>query len=234
MRLTKAQRAALGIPDGATTEQVKKILSDLGLPAMADGDTYEEDNGAPSENPAEKPAATPPVASTPSPVPTALPTPAAPAPTPAVTPAPEKVAAAAGPPTAEAVMLAAGQLGLTVVDTAMFSQLKDDAAAGRAARDEQNNARWDAIVQTAVRQGKLAASAFATWRENIAKNPDLVIKLIAALPDSMPTGPIGKTAEAYAALPGASVDADSDAGRVAKQRELVFKHFGIDPPATGN
>lgn len=244
MRLTKAQRAALGIPDGATTEQVRAILAKRGL-QMAEGDTYEEDNEEVTPNDA---GGTPkPQQSTPQPAPvpnqqdpgnqgsaqqsTGSAAPNAPTNPPA--PVGEKLTSGE-PPTAEAIMLAAGNLGLTVVDKALFSQLQADAAAGRAARDQQNNENWDRIVREAVNKGKLAPQAFALWRQNIAENPELVIKLLAGLPeDQRLTSPVGHS-EAYSGgLPGdPATDLAAKQRAADAKRAAVWEHFGIPAPST--
>jgi hypothetical protein len=205
---------------------------------MAEGEEIEHDTrtitteNKPAEPGPAQPAAPAQPQQPPPPPPNAPATPAT-VPTSAPPPGPqEKVAASAGAPSAEAVMLAAGNLGLTVVDTAMFAQLKDDAKAGRQARDEQNRVRWDTIIQGAVRQGKLAASAFKVWRTNIEANPELVIQLLAAMPEGeLPTVALGH-AEAYAgpgALPEEKLAADK---ALADKRKAVWEHFGIDIPAT--
>jgi hypothetical protein len=245
VRLSKELRTALGVPDGASDEEIRSILKKRGL-ALAEGEQIENDVAVtpPATNPPAPPATTPPGAgqpggpagpgtTPPAATPAATPPATTPTQTPPATPAAEQHSAAAfsGTPTSEAVMLAAQNLGLTVVDREMFTALQADAAAGRAARDEQNRITWDGIIRQAVEVGKLHPTAFKTWRANIETNPETVIELLAAMPENrrtaLPTSPVGH-ADQYSAGPDGK---SAEELAAAERRKTVWEHFGIEAPA---
>lgn len=76
---------------------------------------------------------------------------------------------------------AAAPEGLTLVDTDILDQLQADAAAGRAARDEQIAAARVALVEAAVRDGRVSPARRDHWLAQIEADPALADTL-AALP----------------------------------------------------
>lgn len=227
MNLNPMQKRAMGIPDGATPEEIAAILKKLGLTVLADG----EETPPVSVSTDPPPAAT--TDPTPPPVVAAVPaatTAPATAPAPAPAPAPLPVAAAAAPPpvvaeppTAQAVLAAAGQLGFQVVDAAAFSQLQRDAAAGAAARAQQDKDRRDRLVQGAVQGGKIAASAYTQMRAMADRDEDGVISLFAAMPAALPTTAIGHSEQ----FTGNADEDPADTKVATAKAKRVYDYFGI-------
>ena len=91
-----------------------------------------------------------------------------------------------------------GMLGKNamVVDRAAYEQLQADAAAGRAARDQQTRERRDALVTAAVSDGRIAPSARDEWRKGLDENEERTSALLALLPkNTVPVAEIGYALE---------------------------------------
>jgi len=216
MKLNPMQRKALGIADGASEEEIAKVLAQMGLKMMAaDDDTPPVEITPPAAEPAPTPA--PPVAAEPFP--------------PAPEPAPLPVAASAAPTqlTAANIAASASQLGLLVVDPKMYEALSSDAAAGRAARDEQDRVRRDQLVQKAIADGKIAPPAYQAFRAQADKDESAVVALFAAMPASRSMALPAGHAEAFTG--GSPTDADTEAKAVADRRTMLGRFFSIPEPA---
>jgi len=216
-KLNSMQRKALGIADDATDAEVSAALKKLGFKLAEE----EPPVAVPSPPAAEPPAApAAPVAATPSPAAE----PPAPAPTVVTEPAP-----AAAEPTPQAVAASAATLGLLVVDQKMYEALSADAAAGRAARDEQDKARRNALVQKAISDGKIAAPAYTAFRAMADTDEDGVITLLAAMPASRTpmAQPIG-----HAEL--SADDKTAEAVALDARRKQLADYFGTAAPAAAN
>lgn len=243
LNLTRDQRRALGIDDGATDDEIRAKLRSLGL-RFAEDDSEQQPGsttvtpdpaspGTPPADPATPPATPPttPPATPPAPAPTPDPTPPAAAATPPAPPATPPAAAYAAPAadevTPQRVAAAAAQFGLAVIDQNILNQLTADAGAGRAARDEQNRLRRDGIVNSAVREGKIAPAAFSQFRSHADKDEDGLVTLLAAMPAILPTQPVGH-GENLSAGQGSGAEQLS---AETKRLEGVYAHFGLTPPA---
>ena len=217
MKLNPMQRKALGIADGASEEEIAKVLAQMGLKMMAaDDDTPPVEITPPAAEPTPAPAA-PPVAAEPFP--------------PAPEPAPLPVAASAAPTqlTAANIAASASQLGLLVVDPKMYEALSSDAAAGRAARDEQDRVRRDQLVQKAIADGKIAPPAYQAFRAQADKDESAVVALFAAMPASRSMALPAGHAETFTG--GSPSDADTEAKAVADRRTMLGRFFSIPEPA---
>lgn len=82
--------------------------------------------------------------------------------------------------------------GTTLIDSTVLAGLQSDAAAGRQAREEQVSARRDAIVESAVNEGRISAASRDTWRAQLNTDEDGTVKLIASLAvNTIPVEEIG-------------------------------------------
>lgn len=233
MKLNPAQRKALGLADDATDEQIQAALKKLGLKFADDADDNTQQVDQPTGQPA---ASTDPASPTPQAAPAApaaapaaeAQAPAAQAPAPAATQAAEQ----GEPVTATRVAAAAATVGLQVVDKEMFAQLQRDAQAGRAARDEQDRQRRDLLVNTAVREGKIAPTAFAAFRKQADENESGLVTLLAAMPAILPTTPVGH-GEQFTGNPGTGeqVNAGAAENAAAAKRARLYEAFAIPAPA---
>ena len=61
--------------------------------------------------------------------------------------------------------------GMALVDADMLAALREDAAAGREARNQQQSERRHALVQAAVRDGRIPLARAKHWEEQLAKDP---------------------------------------------------------------
>jgi hypothetical protein len=77
------------------------------------------------------------------------------------------------------------------VDKSAWSQLQADAAAGRAAREEQVKARRDEVVAKALREGRITADTRKTWRAELDRNEEGTTALLATLGVAVPTSALG-------------------------------------------
>lgn len=83
-----------------------------------------------------------------------------------------------------------------VVDRAAYEQLQADAAAGRAARDQQTRERRDMLVAAAVSDGRIAPSARDEWRKGLDENEERTSALLALLSkNTVPVGELGYALE---------------------------------------
>ncbi|GGH34181.1 head maturation protease, ClpP-related [Microbacterium album] len=74
--------------------------------------------------------------------------------------------------------------GAIVVDKAAFEQLQRDANAGRQAKESIDAQRRDAIVATALKEGRIAAASKDSWRAQLDKDEDGIAAILASLPKS--------------------------------------------------
>lgn len=97
------------------------------------------------------------------------------------TPAPESesTAPASTPTTPEPV--AASTPGTVVFDAATAAQMQADAAAGRAARDEQITARRDALVNAAIDDGRIPPARFDHYRKLVDLDEEGTAATLASL-----------------------------------------------------
>lgn len=72
--------------------------------------------------------------------------------------------------------------GAVVMDGAALEELKAQAALGVQAREEQISDRRDAIVATALNEGRITASSKAKWREALDENEQSTTALLATFP----------------------------------------------------
>jgi len=234
VKLNAMQKKALGLKEDATDAEVaaflKKFLSEGGEENAENARTVEQT--APAAAATTAPVTqTPAAANAPQAQPAATTTPLAPQ-APAATASTDSTSTATTQVqeelTPQAVAAAAGSLGLQVIDTVMLGQLQRDALAGRQARDEQDKARRDAIVQQAVRQGKIAPGAFQAFRKQADSDESGLVTLLAAMPEILPTVQIGHGEQFTGADPGSDRSATDTAA--AQKRASVYAHFGIPAP----
>ena len=84
--------------------------------------------------------------------------------------------------------------GVVSIDRATLDQLRADAAAGRAARDEQTSARRAAIVEDAIADGKIPPSRREHWLTAIAADEEgTTVTLNSLAKGLIPTEPLGST-----------------------------------------
>lgn len=77
--------------------------------------------------------------------------------------------------------------GTTLIDSEALTTLQADAAQGRLARDEQNTARRQGIVDTALSEGRIAPAQSAQWIAQLAKDEAGATALIQSLPKNTVT-----------------------------------------------
>ncbi|WP_323985898.1 head maturation protease, ClpP-related [Microbacterium plantarum] len=83
--------------------------------------------------------------------------------------------------------------GAIVVDKAAYEELQSNSAAGRRAMDAIDGARRDGVIASALREGRIAASAKDDWRAQLDKDEDGITKLLASFPkNAVPVTEIGK------------------------------------------
>lgn len=76
--------------------------------------------------------------------------------------------------------------GVVVVDKTLYDSLKADAAAGRAARDQQIAERRDIVIKAALRAGKIAPTSKDEWRAALDRDEDGTVKLLDSLAATVP------------------------------------------------
>jgi ATP-dependent protease ClpP protease subunit len=82
--------------------------------------------------------------------------------------------------------------GAQLIDSQVLAGLQSDAAAGRAAREEQNKSRRDGIVAKAIEEGRIAPASRDTWRAQLDKNEEGTAALLASLaPNTVPVAEVG-------------------------------------------
>jgi len=84
--------------------------------------------------------------------------------------------------------------GTVLIDSAVLTDLQASAALGRQASEAQDTARREAIVDTAVNEGRIAPASRDMWLTNLASNEDGTVSLIASLAkNTVPVREIGKS-----------------------------------------
>lgn len=96
----------------------------------------------------------------------------------------EDAAAEQSSQTAESVTQAAARLGLTVVDSAVLDQLRNDAALGRQASERQDREDRERIVDAAITKGKIPPARREHWL-NLLKADKAMVDTLNALPDEL-------------------------------------------------
>lgn len=82
--------------------------------------------------------------------------------------------------------------GAVVMDAAQHKKLVDDAAAGRAAREQQISDRRDGIVKAALDSGRIAPSSADGWRTQLDNDEEGISALLASFPaNTIPVEEIG-------------------------------------------
>ena len=86
--------------------------------------------------------------------------------------------------------------GTVLIDSAVLTDLQASAALGREAREEQDDSRRAAIVDSAVADGRIAPASRATWLNMLAKDEEGTIALIGSLAKNLvPVSEIGTSDE---------------------------------------
>lgn len=73
----------------------------------------------------------------------------------------------------------------TPVDSTVLSQLQADAAAGRAARDQQVAAHRESILKAALKDGKITPASKSAWETKLKSAPEATEAELAALPTGL-------------------------------------------------
>lgn len=73
----------------------------------------------------------------------------------------------------------------TPVDSTVLSQLQADAAAGRAARDQQVAAHRESILKAALKDGKITPASKGAWETKLKGAPEATEAELAALPTGL-------------------------------------------------
>lgn len=71
--------------------------------------------------------------------------------------------------------------GATLIDSDILANLQADAQQGRQAREEQNAARRESVVNKAITEGRITPASRATWLEQLEANESGTTALIASL-----------------------------------------------------
>lgn len=95
----------------------------------------------------------------------------------------------------------------TAVDSTVLTQLQADAAAGRAARDQQVAAHRESILKAALKDGKITPASKGAWETKLKAAPEATEAELAALPTGLvPVEEIGHGGS----RPGASVEVSAE------------------------
>ena len=82
--------------------------------------------------------------------------------------------------------------GTTAIDEGTLAQLQADAAAGREARDAQQDAQREQLVSAAVKDGRIPPARKAHWMSLLKADPEGTQATLAALPKGLvPVDEIG-------------------------------------------
>ncbi|TFD47576.1 peptidase [Cryobacterium sp. Hh11] len=101
---------------------------------------------------------------------------------------------------ATAPAAAAVPAGTVLIDSAVLSDLQASAALGRKASEAQDTSRREAIVDSAVSDGRIAPASRGTWLESLSANEKGTTALIASLAkNTVPVAEIGTADEPTAA-----------------------------------
>ena len=91
---------------------------------------------------------------------------------------------------------AAAPPGTALIDQAALADLREAAEAGRRALADLEGRRRDALVDDAVRQGRIAPAARASWREMADRDEEGTASLLASLvPGTVPVAEVGHGAD---------------------------------------
>lgn len=96
-------------------------------------------------------------------------------------------------PTPEQITQAAAKFNLTVMDKAVADQMVEQARLGAEARAQQLAEADERTIVDALKNGKITAASSPTWREQLGKNRETTLALLAAMPENraMATAEIG-------------------------------------------
>jgi hypothetical protein len=134
---------------------------------------------------------------------------------PAAEAAPEPVAASAG--------------NLVTVEAAALDQLKADAAAGRAAREQQIREADEGVVMAAVKEGRIAPAGKDKWLKLLASDREGTKAVLASLaPGVVPVREIGHS------LPGPEGEISVESADKQRVEDRIFASLGITKKAGNN
>lgn len=85
--------------------------------------------------------------------------------------------------------------GMALVDADTLAALREDATAGREARNEQQAARRRGLVQAAVRDGRIPLAKSEGWEKALAADPSMEDTLAALEPGLVPLDEVGHAGE---------------------------------------
>lgn len=86
--------------------------------------------------------------------------------------------------------------GVVQIDAAALEVLQEQARAGAEAREQQTRDRRDAIVATAVREGRIAPAAAQNWRDQLETAEDSITTVLNTLPkNTIPVSELGHSDE---------------------------------------
>lgn len=94
-------------------------------------------------------------------------------------------------PTIEQAAAVAAQHNLTLVDSATFEALQDQARAGAEARAVQLRESHERIVDSAISEGRVAPASRDHWLKQLDADPDGITNVINALPAVIPVTEVG-------------------------------------------
>lgn len=84
--------------------------------------------------------------------------------------------------------------GTALIDAAQLAELRDAAAAGVAARNEQITARRAALVENAIAEGRIPPARRDHWLAQLAADEEGASAVLASLePNTIPVSPVGYT-----------------------------------------
>lgn len=102
--------------------------------------------------------------------------------------------------------------GTQLIEDNVLAQLRNDANAGREARDEQIRAHRDGIIKDALREGRISAASAPRFRQMLESDESTAVEVIASLAkNTVPVDEIGHTA-----------------GEVSAEDALYAMAFGAD------
>lgn len=82
--------------------------------------------------------------------------------------------------------------GMTVIDTTVLDELRQNAARGAEARAEQDRSRRDSIVSAALTDGRITAASRDTWRARLDEDEAGTVELLNTLAtNTVPVAEIG-------------------------------------------
>ncbi|MGV8852825.1 MAG: head maturation protease, ClpP-related [Rhodoglobus sp.] len=82
--------------------------------------------------------------------------------------------------------------GAVVMDAASLTELREQAAQGAQALEQQHSARRDTIIEKALADGRIAASSQEGWRAQLDKDEDGIATLLGSFPkNTVPVAEVG-------------------------------------------